>query len=85
MIVAMGEIEHEEEWTYTAQFYAFDIPLPGTTMYSLHHCTRSIHSAAASITRHRLTKDDPWTPWDFRFNIFVFPADIEDCTIINSS
>jgi len=81
MHIAIGAIARAEEWTIKAQFYAFDIPLPGSCVYTVHHCVRSIYSAAANVSRHRLTTDDPRVPWEFRMNIYVFPAHLEDCQI----
>ncbi len=52
----------------------------GTCLYNIHHCLRSIHSAAASIQRHRMTTEDPRGSWEYRLKIYVFPADLEDCT-----
>ncbi len=83
MMIAIGDIERAHEWQYDGQFFAFDIPLPNTTTYSLQHTIRSIYSTAANVPRHRLTNDDARSPWEFRMNINVFPADIEDCTITN--
>lgn len=50
-------------------------------MYSLQHCVRSIRSTEAGVSRHRLTMADAQMPWEFRFNIYVFLAGLEDCTI----
>jgi hypothetical protein len=33
------------------------------------------------VRRHRLTLEHPRLPWEFRMNIYVFPAGLEDCTI----
>ena len=77
----MGKISHPEEWTQEFSFYAFDIPVPGTCVYTLQHCVRSIRSTAAGVSRHRLTTQDAQMPWEFRFNLYVFPASLEDCTV----
>lgn len=81
MLIALDNIQRPEEWDSSLSFYAFDIPIPGTILYTLHHCLRSIHSAEASIPRHRLTTEYPRNPWEFRMNIYVFPAALEDCTM----
>ena len=47
----------------------------------LQHCTRSIYSAASNVSRHRLTVDDARLPWEFRMSIYVFPAELEDCSL----
>ena len=85
MLIALDQIQRPEEWDTSLKFYAFDIPIPGTVMYTLQHCLRSIHSAEASIPRHRLTNEFPYHPWEFRMNIYVFPAALEDCTCDQSS
>jgi hypothetical protein len=79
MLIALDNILRAEEWDSSLQFYAFDIPVPGTILYTLQHCLRSINSAEASIPRHRLTTEFPKNPWEFRMNIYVFPAALEDC------
>jgi hypothetical protein len=61
-------------------FYAFDIPVPDTMCYHVQHCTRSIYSLAAAIPRHRFTTEDPRTPWEFRMDLYVVPAALEDCS-----
>lgn len=71
----------DEIWQKQLEFYAFDIPVPGTCKYDLQHCVRSIHTTSASVTRHRLTTEDPRLPWQFNMSIFVFPAGLEDCSI----
>lgn len=80
VLIALDTILNPEEWDSSLKFYAFDVPIPGTVLYTLHHCLRSIHSAEASIPRHRLTTEFPRSPWEFRMNIYVFPAVLEDCT-----
>jgi hypothetical protein len=84
MLVALDNIQRPEEWDASLSFYAFDIPVPGTILYTLQHCLRSIHSAEASIPRHRLTTEHPKNPWEFRMNVYVFPAALEDCTCIQT-
>jgi len=79
--VAIGPIAHMEEWTLQHQFYAFDIALAGTCLLTLQHCIRSIYNAASNVSRHRLTTEDPRLPWEFRMHIYVFPADLEDCSL----
>jgi hypothetical protein len=79
--VAIGPISHENEWTKQHEFYAFDIPLAGTCTLTLQHCVRSIYNAAANVSRHRLTVEDPRLPWEFRMYIYAFPADLEDCSL----
>ena len=83
MQIAVGSIERAEEWTCDMEFYAFDVPLPNTTCYQLQHSIRSIYSTAANVPRHRFTSDDARIPWEFRMDINVFPANLEDCTIVN--
>ena len=79
--VAIGPIVRMEEWKVQAEFYAFDIPLPGACTLTVQHCTRSIYSAASNVSRHRLTVDDARLPWEFRMSVYVFPADLEDCSL----
>mmetsp|Transcript_15284 Transcript_15284/g.33737 ORF Transcript_15284/g.33737 Transcript_15284/m.33737 type:complete len:421 (-) Transcript_15284:53-1315(-) len=81
MLVALDSILRPEEWDSSIQFYAFDVPIPGTTLYTLQHCLRSIMSSDASIPRHRLTTQYARNPWEFRMNVYVFPAALEDCSI----
>lgn len=81
MNVAIGPIAHMEEWTLQHQFYAFDIALAGTCTLNLQHCIRSIYNAAANVSRHRLTTEDPRLPWEFRMYIYAFPAELEDCSL----
>jgi hypothetical protein len=71
----------DEVWTEQFSFYAFDIAVPGSCKYELQHCVRSIHTTSASVTRHRLTNEDPRLPWQFNMSIYVYPAGVEDCTI----
>ena len=80
MIVALEKIEKAHEWDASIKFYAFDIPIPGTACYQLQHCLRSIHSTAAAIPRHRITTSECRMPWEFRMNMYVFPADLADCS-----
>jgi hypothetical protein len=80
--VATGPIVRAEEWSIQAEFYAFDIPVPGTCTFTLQHCVRSIYSAASNVARHRLTTDDPRMPWEFRMSIYAFPAELEDCSLV---
>ena len=89
-----------DNWQVAFSFYAFDIPVPGTCAYYLHHSLRyklhfyfevldqgvihiyrSINSTDAGVRRHRLHTGHPQFPWEFRMNIYVFPAALEDCTI----
>eukprot|EP01038_Epipyxis_sp_PR26KG_P011033 gene11033-14814_t len=79
-LIAMSPIDRPEEWDCSIKFYAFDVPIPGTSSYTVQHCLRSIHSVAATVPRHRLTKEDPRNPWEFRFIIYLFPAYLEDCS-----
>jgi hypothetical protein len=81
MMISMSVIERDEEWPEQFSFYAFDIPIPHAVRYSVHHSIRSIHTNRASIPRHRLTTDDPRTPWEFRMHMYVMPAALEDVTI----
>ena len=83
MMIAIGSIERAEQWTCDMEFYAFDIPLPNTTAYTVQYCCRSIYSTAATVPRHRFTNDDVRNPWEFRMTIHVFPADLQDCSICN--
>ena len=46
---------------------------------------RSINSTDAGVRRHRLTLEHPRLPWEFRMNIYVFPAALEDCTITQTA
>ena len=80
--IAVGPIARAEEWTVVGQFYAFDIPLPGTCFFTIQHCTRSIFTAAANVSRMRITTADPVTPWEFRMFCYVFPAELDDCTLL---
>ena len=81
MMIAIGAISHVEAWKEKFHFYAFDVPVPATCVYQLQHCVRSIHSTAASVSRHRLSVEDPRNPFEFRMNIYVFPAPLENCSI----
>jgi hypothetical protein len=40
MLIALSPIQSPEEWTLSAEFFAFDVPIPGTCVYSVHHCLR---------------------------------------------
>lgn len=80
MLVALEDVQRPEEWDSSIRFFAFDVPVPGSTLYTLQHCLRSIHSAQASIPRHRLTTEQPHGPWEFRMNVYVMPAALDDCT-----
>lgn len=79
-MIAMDKIENPDEWETCYSFYAFDIPVPGTVTYNVQHCLRSIYSANEVVPRHRMTRADPRLPWEFRQVIYVFPADLYDCT-----
>ena len=78
MQICLGPLDKPEEWTVKAQFYAFDIPVPGTCVFEVHYCVRSIYSAAASVPRHRMTTQEKRNPWEYRMSIYAFPAEIED-------
>eukprot|EP01039_Chlorochromonas_danica_P002276 gene2276-2491_t len=80
--IAREVIQNADQWQADFQFYAFDIAIPGTMKYSIHHCLRSIYTNVASVPRHRMTTEDHRTPWEFRMNVFVFPASLDDCTIV---
>lgn len=83
MMMTLGVIERSHEWTMPLlTFYAFDVPVPGTVRYTIQHCIRSIYSNQASIPRHKMTTLDPKAPWEFRMFMYVFPATLEDCTIL---
>lgn len=81
MIIALEAIQNPEEWDSSLKFYTFDIPVPGTSKITLQHSLRSIYSNVASIPRHRLTTEDPKLPWEFRMSLYVFSAQLDDCTI----
>lgn len=81
VLIARDRIQQAEEWDQSIKFFAFDIPTPNTSMYKVQHCLRSIYSAAASIPRHRMTRDDPIGSWEFRLNLYLPPAFMADCTI----
>jgi hypothetical protein len=63
MMVSMGvvpaEVSTEPGWFEYFHFYGFDIPVPDTVRYTIHHAIRSITSLAACVPRHRFTTDDP--------------------------
>jgi hypothetical protein len=82
VVIALQKIERSEEWNQDLKFYAFDIPFPGTAKYSVQHCLRSIYSNSASVSRHRLTTEDPRLPWEFRMNLYLFPAELSDCSVL---
>ena len=81
ILIALDKIQRPEEWNSDLKFYAFDIPIPGTVKYDIHHCLRSIYNNQASIPRHRVTLADARLPWEFRMKFYVFPAALEDCTV----
>lgn len=85
MIMALAPFDKCEEWDSSIKFYAFDIPLPGTICYRVQHCNRSIYSLSAVIPRHRVTTDDERVPWEFRMNIYVMPAALEDCSFTDDA
>ena len=82
-ILAIGPIDRASEWTIKFSFYAFDFALPGTCVFNLQHCIRSIHSTSASLTRHRLTVEDPRMPWEFRMKIYFFPVQLENISLVD--
>lgn len=84
IIIAVGPITKPEEWTVKSCFYAFDCAVPGTCTFSIQHCIRSIHSIAASVSRHRITVEDPRMPWEFRMKIYAFPVSISDISLVDS-
>lgn len=81
--IAVGPMNRPEEWTVRGHFYAFDCPIPGTCMFYLQHCIRSIHSIAASLSRHRITIEEPRMPWEFRMKIYVMPVRIDDISLLD--
>ena len=85
ILIALGDIEHAEEWDNSMKFYAFDIPVPGSMRYNLQHCNRSIYSTAAALGRHRLTTEDPRAPWSFRMDFYAMPATLEDCSFTDEN
>ena len=82
-IIAIGPIDKPSEWAVKFWFYAFDFALPGTCVFNLQHCIRSIHSIAASLTRHRLTVEDPRMPWEFRMKLYVFPVTLDNISLVD--
>ena len=82
VLLCIGEIDHAEEWTIKGVFYAFDVPIPNSCCYTVQHCIRSIHSVAASISRHRITTEEALMPWEFRQNIYVLPASLDECSLV---
>ena len=81
MVIALDIFAKMEEWTLVHKFYAWDVAIPGTRGYSLQHIIPSIHSTATHFSRHRLCTLYPSLPWEFRMDIFVFPATLEECSI----
>lgn len=84
MMILMGPMPNPEEWQVCCQFYAFDIPIPGTCSLEVHNCTRSIYSTAASVPRHRITNEEKRNPWEFQFGIYAFPVYLDDCTFVDN-
>lgn len=83
IIIAVGPITRPEEWIVKFSFYAFDTAVPGTCVFGIHHCIRSIHSIAASLSRHRITLEDARMPWEFRMTMYAFPVAIADISLVN--
>jgi hypothetical protein len=81
MVIALDTFDRIDEWTPTHTFYAWDVCIPGTRGYTLQHIIPSIYSTATHFRRHRLCTVYPSLPWEFRMKIFVFPADLSDCTV----
>jgi hypothetical protein len=81
VMVAIGAISHVEDWKVKFVFYAFDVPAPETLIYNVQHCVRSIYSAAASVSRHRLTIEDAANPFEFRMAIYAYPAPLSSCSL----
>jgi hypothetical protein len=73
--------DDSEEWETLFSFYAYDVPIPGSCVYQLQHVVRSINSTDPAVRRHRLTTEHPRLPWEYRMSLYVFPAEIEDCTV----
>ena len=63
MLIQLDSLTRAEQWDASLKFYAFDVPVPQSTCYTLQHCLLSIHSAAASVQRHRLSNEYPLHPW----------------------
>lgn len=80
MMIVLGVIDRPDEWEVKCTFYALDVPVYGTCTMQVHHCIRSIYSTAASVSRHRLTNQNTQQPWEFRFQLYVFPIYLADCT-----
>ena len=81
MVIALDTFDRIDEWTPTHTFYAWDVCIPGTLGYTLQHVVPSIYSTATYFRRHRLCTVYPSLPWEFRMKMFVFPADVTECTV----
>jgi len=53
-------------WQVTHSFYAFDMPVPGTTRYNV--------SVTRKPTRYQVGSQDPLRPWRFLFSFFAYSA-----------
>lgn len=42
---------------------------------------RSIQTTDASVSRHRVTTESPVLPWQFRYEFYVLPAELEDVVV----
>ena len=87
-MIVIGGGELLADWTLSHSFYAFDFPVEGTCKYSVVHCvppSEEYSSDSSSFpSRHRLTTSLYERFWDLRFNLYVFPAGIEDCSITST-
>ena len=81
MLVSIDTSPISDQWTESFSFYAFSIPLPGTTRYVVK--TSVPHTVSNEVTthvsRHKLTTSLFETSWDFMMDIYVYPAAPDDC------
>ena len=89
MLVSMDTSAIPSPWIETLSFYAFTIPLPGTTRYivktSVPDNTSAMSDASSHISRHKLTAVSFETSWDFIMEVHVYPAAPDDCLDVIST
>ena len=82
MLVSMDPSTALREWSSSLSFYAFTIPLPGSTRYIV-KTSIPIPSTSKDVVshffQHKLTTSLFETSWDYVMDIFVYPASQDDC------
>lgn len=68
------EPTYEHGWTDYATFCAFDVPMPGTSRFSVDFLTGNVDSRQNVAEQTRIFAADTWEPWVEKLFFYAFPA-----------